>query len=48
MMCHSDLPEQEVESRMTRVGKALGIGQKGENVVAFYPDKNYCSDFNIL
>ena len=48
MMCHSDLPEQEVESRMTRVGKALGIGQKGENAVAFYPDKNYCSDVNIL
>lgn len=48
MMFHSGLSEQEMESRMRRVGKALGIGQKGENAVAFYPDENYCSDVNIL
>lgn len=48
MICHSDLPEQEIEHRMRRVCKALGIGQNGENAVAFCPTENYCSTVNAL
>lgn len=48
MICHSDLPEQETERRMRRVHKALGIGQKGENAVAFCPTENYCPSVNAL